>query len=179
MDQQCYGKVRRVTWYTVLGKIVYYVQKLISQSIKCGIQRSACDSVVVMVIVCYQGVQQSGVEKCEQLNHALYRCPVWLKQRSWLVDTYVFICVKEALLKRYKSIQVDLLILIDLSLLGQIFTELAPLGRFSHRVAMSGCLSVCLRHRVQFFLGLSLALRFLSELALKIKVPIQTYLFCV
>ena len=43
-----------------------------------------------------------------------------------------------------------------------IFTESAPLGRFSHRVAMSLCLSVCLsevlRHRVQFFLGLSLAL---------------------
>ena len=27
----------------------------------------------------------------------------------------------------------------------------APLGQFSHRVAMSGCVSVCLRHPVQFF----------------------------
>ena len=33
-----------------------------------------------------------------------------------------------------------------------IFTELAPLGRISHRVAMSGCLRVCI-------IGLSLALR--------------------
>ena len=56
-----------------------------------------------------------------------------------------------------------------------MFTESAPLGRFSHWVAMpvclSGCLSVCLDvclfvgmsvclfHRVQFILGLSLALR--------------------
>ena len=40
-----------------------------------------------------------------------------------------------------------------------IFTESAPLGRFSHRVAMSVRLSVCLCHQVQFFLGLSLALR--------------------
>ena len=36
-----------------------------------------------------------------------------------------------------------------------IFTESAPLGRFSHRVAMS----MCLCHLVQFFLGLSWALR--------------------
>ena len=38
-----------------------------------------------------------------------------------------------------------------------IFSESAPLGRFSHRVAMSGWLCVCLRHWVQFFLGLPLA----------------------
>ena len=41
-----------------------------------------------------------------------------------------------------------------------IFTDLADsLGPFSHRVAMSVCLSGCLRHLVKFFLGLSLALR--------------------
>ena len=44
-----------------------------------------------------------------------------------------------------------------------LFTESAPLGRFSHRVTMSVCLcvsvSVCLRHQMQFFLGLSLVLR--------------------
>ena len=34
-----------------------------------------------------------------------------------------------------------------------IFTESAPLGRFSHRVAMSVfCLIVCLRHRMHFIL---------------------------
>ena len=33
----------------------------------------------------------------------------------------------------------------------RIFTNSAPLGRVSHRVAMSVCLSVCLRHWVQFF----------------------------
>ena len=36
-----------------------------------------------------------------------------------------------------------------------VFTELAPLGQFSHRVAMS----VCLHHWVHFFVGLSFALR--------------------
>ena len=35
-------------------------------------------------------------------------------QMPCLVNTYVFICDKEALLRRYKRIQVDLLILIDL-----------------------------------------------------------------
>ena len=41
-----------------------------------------------------------------------------------------------------------------------VFTNSAPLSRVGHRVAMSMCLFVCLRHRVQFFsLGLSLALR--------------------
>ena len=39
-----------------------------------------------------------------------------------------------------------------------IFTNSAPLGRVGHRVAMSVCVSVCLRHRVHFFVGLSLAL---------------------
>ena len=43
-----------------------------------------------------------------------------------------------------------------------IFTESAPLSRFSHRVAVSLCffvsLFVCLCHCVQFFWGLSLAL---------------------
>ena len=33
-----------------------------------------------------------------------------------------------------------------------IFTNSAPLGRVGHRVAMSVCVCVCLRHRVQFFL---------------------------
>ena len=44
---------------------------------------------------------------------------------------------------------------------SKVFTNSAPLGRVGHRVAMSVCLSVCvcLRHRVQFLLGLSLALR--------------------
>ena len=44
----------------------------------------------------------------------------------------------------------------------QIFTELAPLGRFSHRVAMSRCVSVCMFAPLGavFFQGLSLALRF-------------------
>ena len=34
-----------------------------------------------------------------------------------------------------------------------------PLGHFSLRVAMSVCVSVCLRHWMQFFLGLSSGLR--------------------
>ena len=32
-----------------------------------------------------------------------------------------------------------------------IFTNSALLGRVGHRAAMSVCVSVCLRHRVQFF----------------------------
>ena len=40
-----------------------------------------------------------------------------------------------------------------------IFANSAPLGWVSHRIAMSVCLFVCLRHWVQFFRGLSLALR--------------------
>ena len=39
-----------------------------------------------------------------------------------------------------------------------LMTESAPLGRFSHKVSMYGCLSVC-AIRWSFFLGLSLALR--------------------
>ena len=39
------------------------------------------------------------------------------------------------------------------------FTKSASLCPFSHRVAMSLCLSGCLCHWVQFFLGLSFALR--------------------
>ena len=39
------------------------------------------------------------------------------------------------------------------------FQWIGPLGQFSLRVAMSVCLSVCLRHWMQFFLGLSPALR--------------------
>ena len=39
--------------------------------------------------------------------------------------------------------------LISISLF--IFTNSAPLGRVGHRVAMSVCLFVCLRHQVQFF----------------------------
>ena len=39
-----------------------------------------------------------------------------------------------------------------------LFTESAPLGRFSLKVAMYRCLSVCAM-RCSFFLGLSLALR--------------------
>ena len=40
-----------------------------------------------------------------------------------------------------------------------LFTNSAPLGPIGHRVALSVCLCVCFRHEVQFFLGLSLALR--------------------
>ena len=45
---------------------------------------------------------------------------------------------------------------------NQIFTNLAPLGRVGHRVAMSVCVSVCLcvcAIKCSFFLGLSLAPR--------------------
>ena len=38
-----------------------------------------------------------------------------------------------------------------LDLSHSIFTNSAPLGRVGHRVAMSVCVSVCLRHRVQLF----------------------------
>ena len=47
---------------------------------------------------------------------------------------------------------------IKLSPLTVSFTESAPLGRFSHRVAMSVCLCVC-AIGCSFFLGLSSALR--------------------
>ena len=47
---------------------------------------------------------------------------------------------------------------LDLDCEFQIFTESAPLGQFSHRVAISVCLFVC-AIRCSFLLGLSLALR--------------------
>ena len=75
-----------------------------------------------------------GLPKTKQVGfeHAKKRCEHWLAEPPPLL--WVWAC----------------------SWIQRFFIESAPLGRFSHRNAISVCLSVCvcvvLRHRVQFFL---------------------------